>query len=224
MSKINLENDMDNSGLLMNDEILLKIFTKLRFKELLLQESVCKQFKACVQLTVRTKKCLTIGGHCKCCTDCRDISDMFGKELVKEIRENFSSTQFIAKEVVVFDLVTTHMKLEKVLQKCPNIESISLSECYVDYRTLWIIVANCRHLKRLSLDQIYCAMTPELWRKVCRLLSEFRLSSVTVSGLRVLANNSGYFYRSFEYSSILLKQLSNEKQFINNRKRNKNKS
>ena len=226
MTKIIIDNYNDDDNSILNDMVLVKVFGKLSFKELIRLESVCKQFKACVELTLRSKKCLNIGTETRvrCCDNCDDLSELFGKEVLKELHENFTSTAFGAKEVVAIDLVN-HMKLDKVLKKCPNIESISLTECYIDYRTLATIAANCRHLKCLSLDQIYCSISPELWRKVCRRLSALELHSVTVNGLRVLANNSGYFYRSFEYSCILLKQLSNEnkRKCINKRNKNKNK-
>ncbi|CAG2173897.1 unnamed protein product [Oppiella nova] len=66
-----------------------------------------------------------------------------------------------------YDLIEYRHKLQAIISKYPNIESMFLSNCRMDSETMELIITGCLHLKRLTLNVRYPAQELMAFCRIC---------------------------------------------------------
>ncbi|CAG2171269.1 unnamed protein product [Oppiella nova] len=66
-----------------------------------------------------------------------------------------------------YDLIEYRHKLQAIISKYPNSESMFLSDCRMDSEIMELIITGCLHLKRLTLNVRYPAQELMAFCRIC---------------------------------------------------------
>ena len=161
---------------ILSDDVLIRILSKLSIKQLFRVQLVCRQFRDCANEALKRKTGIRIGNRFDN-LECDDPKhSIVGGNVGKAV------DKYYRRYAIFRDLVSSLDRFALVLQRCPNVRSLYLSECRITLPVIQSIVDNCKHLKCVALVANYCSSDMKEWKQITEHITKFNLEHLTVLG------------------------------------------
>ena len=140
----------------LNNDILLEIFSNFSVKQLIKMSRVCRQLSQICNYWLQRQQVLRIGFE--------DNEKLIEKHLIfgESVNSKNAIMSDISEAIVknkcfqYFDLTDSGSQLyvSHVLDQCSNIECLYLRQCLVDCQLFSQLMSNCKRLKKVSLSLV----------------------------------------------------------------------